>query len=76
MPLDTDLLLVIGIVLGALSIPSLLSAYSESRAPRAGAVIVLVSGVLIVVALSRHASGYSFAEIPDVFLRVIGRYTK
>ena len=76
MPLDTDLLLVIGIVLGALSIPSLLSAYSESRAPRAGAVIVLVSGVLIVVAWSRHAAGYSFAEIPDVFMRVIGRYTK
>lgn len=75
MPLDTDLLLVIGIVLGALSIPSLLSAYSESRAPRAGAVIVLVSGVLILVALTRHAAGYSFAEIPDVFLRVIGRYT-
>lgn len=76
MPLDTDLLLVIGIVLGALSIPSLLAAYSESRAPRAGAVLVLISGVLIVVALNRHAVGYSFAEIPDVFMRVIGRYTK
>ena len=75
MPLDPDLLLVIGIVLGLLSIPSLLSAFSESRTPRTGAIMVLVSGVLIAVALSRHSAGYSFAEIPDVFIRVIGRYT-
>ena len=75
MLLDNDLLLVIGIILGALSIPSLLSAFSESRAPRAGAILVLVSGVLIAVAISRHSAGYSFAEIPDVFIRVIGRYT-
>jgi formate-dependent nitrite reductase membrane component NrfD len=75
MPIDNDLILVIGIVLGALAIPSLLSAFSESRAPRAGAILVLLSGVLIAVALSRQTTGYSFSEIPDVFLRVIGRYT-
>ena len=72
--MDTDLFLVIGIVLCALAIPSLLSAYTEGRAPRAGAVLVLIGGVLIVVALSQHAGGYSFAEIPDLFFRVIGRY--
>ena len=72
--MDTDLFLVIGIVLCALAIPSLLSAYTEGRAPRAGAVLVLIGGVLIVVALSQHPRGYSFAEIPDLFFRVIGRY--
>ena len=72
--MDTDLVLVIGIVLCALAIPSLLSAYAEGRAPRAGAVLVLIGGVLIVVALSQHPRGYSFAEIPDLFFRVIGRY--
>ena len=72
--MDTDLVLVIGIVLCALAIPSLLSAYTEGRAPRAGAVLVLIGGVLIVVALSQHPRGYSFAEIPDLFFRVIGRY--
>ena len=55
--MDTDLFLVIGIVLCALAIPSLLSAYTEGRAPRAGAVLVLIGGVLIVVALSQHARG-------------------
>ena len=75
MPIDNDLLLVIGILMAALAIPSLLSAFAESRPPRAGAILVLIAGVLIAVALSRHSAGYSFAEIPDVFIRVIGRYT-
>jgi len=72
--MDTDLFLVIGITICALSIPSLLSAFVEGRAPRFGAVLVFAGVVMIVVALSNHGRGYSFAEIPDVFFRVIGRY--
>ena len=72
--MDTDLLLVIGILLSALAIPSLLAAYSESRPPRAGAVIILIGGILIVVALTQNPVGYSFGELPDVFLRVIARF--
>jgi len=71
--MDTDLILVIGILCCALSIPSLLAAYSESRPPRAGAIMVLIGGVLLVVALTQKPSGYSFGEIPDVFVRVIAR---
>ena len=70
--MNNDQMLVIGIVLCALSLPSLLAAYSEARASRAGAIILLIGGVLVVVALSRQPSGYTFAEIPDVFVRVIG----
>ena len=72
--MDTDLYLVIGIVVGALALPSLLSAFVEGRPPRGGAVLVLIGGVLIIVALTNHSRGYSFAEIPDVFYRVLGRY--
>ena len=72
--MDTDLLLVVGIILAALAIPSLLAAFSESRPPRAGAIMVLIGGILIVVALSQSITGYTFGEIPDVFLRVIGRF--
>lgn len=72
--MDTDLYLVIGIVICALSIPSLLSAFVEGRAPRLGAIIVFAGIVMIVVALTNHGRGYSFAEIPDVFFRVLGRY--
>lgn len=74
--MDTDLLLVMGITICALSIPSLLSAWVDGRVPRAGAIMVLIGGVLVVVALSQHPRGYSFSQMPDVFFSVIGRYTK
>ncbi|MEO8240806.1 MAG: hypothetical protein ABI832_00770 [bacterium] len=72
--MDTDLFLVIGIVVLVLAIPSMLSAYVEGRVPRIGSVMVLIGGVLVVMALTNHGRGYSFSEIPDVFFRVIGRY--
>ena len=72
--MDTDLYLVIGIVICALALPSLLSAFVEGRPPRGGAILVLIGGVLIIVALTNHGRGYSIGEIPDVFYRVLGRY--
>ncbi|OHC57719.1 MAG: hypothetical protein A3D16_15595 [Rhodobacterales bacterium RIFCSPHIGHO2_02_FULL_62_130] len=72
--MNTDLYLVIGLVIGALSIPSLLGAFAESRRPRAGAILLLISGVLVVVAVTQKPSGYTFAEIPHVFVRVIGSF--
>lgn len=74
--MDTDLILVIGMVLSVLAIPSLLSAFAESRAPRAGAIMVLIGGVLIVVALTKHPSGYTFAQLPDVVAGVVARLIK
>lgn len=71
--MDTDLILVIGLLATALAIPSLLAAYSESRAPRAGAILVLIGGVLLAVALTQKPSGYSFDEIPDVIMKVLAR---
>jgi hypothetical protein len=32
--------------------------------------------VLIVVALTQHGRSYTFAEMPDVFMRVFARFTK
>ena len=74
--MDSDLLLVVGIVIGLLAIPALLAAFSEDRAPRAGAVAVLVSGVLIVLAVNGKPNGYTLAEVPNAFYHVIGRYVK
>jgi hypothetical protein len=71
---DTDLILVVGAVVSALAIPSMLAAYSESRPPRGGAVLLLIGGTLLVVALTQKPSGYTFAEVPDAFYRVVGRF--
>jgi hypothetical protein len=71
--MDTDLILTVGIVVGILAIPALLSAFAESRPPRGASILALISGVLIVVALTQRPAGYSFAEVPDVMLRVVAR---
>ena len=72
--MDTDLILVIGITIFALAIPSLLQAWVDGRVPRTGAIMVLISGVLVVAAILQHGRGYTFSEIPNVFFSVIGRY--
>jgi hypothetical protein len=72
--MDTDLILVIGLIICALAIPSLLAALADSRPPRAGSIMVLIGGVLVVVALTQRVGGYTFGEIPHVFVRVIGGF--
>ncbi|KCV81169.1 hypothetical protein ATO10_13349 [Actibacterium atlanticum] len=71
--MDTDLFLVIGVVLGGLAIPSLLNAYSEGRPPRFAAMLAIAAGALIVLAVTNNPVGYKLEDIPDVFTRVIGR---
>jgi hypothetical protein len=73
--MDSDLFLVIGIVMAAFAIPSLLGAYSEGRAPRVGSIMVLIASGLIVVALLNRPSGYRLDEVPGAFVRVIGKLT-
>lgn len=72
--MDADLMLVVGVVLLMLALPPLLSAFSEGRPPRAAAILVMIGGTLLVLALTDRPGGYQIAEIPKVFLTVIGRY--
>ena len=69
--MSSDQILVIGMIILVLSLPSIAGAYAENRAPRAAAIIVLIGGVLIAVALTQKPNGYTFADIPHVFMRVI-----
>jgi hypothetical protein len=69
--MSMDQILVISIIIIALAIPSLLAAYSESRPPRAAAIMLMIGGVLLVVALTQKPGGYKFDEIPHVFVRVL-----
>jgi len=72
--MDSDLALVIGIALAALSIPSVLSAFSDSRAPRASALTILIAGFLIVYAVRTNPGGYALEDIPTSVLHVVARY--
>jgi hypothetical protein len=72
--MDTDLVLVLGLVFCVLSIPSLLNAYTEGHVPRVGTLLAVGGVILFVLAISQRPTGYAFAEIPDVFIRVFARY--
>ncbi len=73
--MDTDLYLTIGIILGLLTLPALLNAWTEGRPPRAGAIALMIAIILIAIALTQRPSGYAFGEIPEAMLRVFGRLT-
>ena len=72
--MDPDLYFVLGLGVGVLAIPSLFSAFSGGRAPRGAAIMVLISGGLLALAVMNQPTGYSLSEIPDVLMRVVARY--
>jgi hypothetical protein len=72
--MDPDLLIVIGLVIGGFSIPSILGAIADGRVPPAAAIAVMVVGGLIVLAINENPDGYVINDIPDVFVNVVARY--
>ncbi|MEL6511317.1 MAG: hypothetical protein AAFQ47_16665 [Pseudomonadota bacterium] len=72
--MDNDLLFVIGLVLGGFSVPSIISALSDGRAPRVASIVVVMSGVMVVYAISNKPGGYQINDIPQIFIDVVGRY--
>lgn len=72
--MDPELALVVGVIIAAFSIPSILSAFSDGRAPRASALTILIAGGLILYAIKMTPGGFALAEVPDIFVRVAGRY--
>ncbi len=72
--MDTDLVLTVGLVLMVLSVPSLLSAWAESRAPRMGAIMAIAALALIIAALYEKPGGYAFNEVPGVVIGVAAQF--
>lgn len=72
--MGTDLALTVGILLLVLSVPSLLSAWVESRTPRLGMIMIIGAGALIVYALTSHPGGYAFTDVPSVMVNVIAGF--
>lgn len=72
--MDPDLALVLGIIICGFSIPSILSAISDSRAPRASMLTILIGGGLVLYASQNSPGGLALGEIPDKFVSVLSRY--
>jgi formate-dependent nitrite reductase membrane component NrfD len=72
---DTDLMMVVGIVLGALTLPAFLNGYTEGRAPKTAIILAVAAGALIVMAVMRSPGGYTLDEIVQAFGKVFARFT-
>ena len=72
--MDADLILTIGVALFIVTIPSLLSAYSEGEPPRVGAILLIAAMGLVVTAVTTKPGGYAFREVPGIMLDVTARY--
>lgn len=72
--MDPDLVLVIGVILGVFTVPSILSAISDGRAPRASALTILISGSMILWAVTKNPAAYTIEGLPDLFVQVVARY--
>jgi hypothetical protein len=71
---DTDLILVLGLAVAALTFPAAVSAFSRGLPPRGATVAAVVGGVLIVLAVTQHPGGYNFEDVPHVMAKVADRY--
>lgn len=74
--MDNDLLLVIGLVVCVFSIPSLISAVSERRAPRTGGILMIAGAIMIAAALTRQPGSYTWGDLPEVFANAFARLTR
>ncbi len=74
--MDADLFFVIGLVIAAFSIPPIIGAVSDGRAPRAAAIMVLIGGGLILLAVHDRPGVDTLNSIPDAFVRVVARVIK
>ncbi|MGH1367950.1 MAG: hypothetical protein ACRBCL_04985 [Maritimibacter sp.] len=71
-----DLYLVLGIVVLALAIPPVLNAVMEGHAPRVAAIMVLVGGGLVALAVAKKPGGYTIEDVPQAFVRVVAHYIR
>ena len=74
--MSTDLALFLGVVIGVLTIPAILSAVLDGSAPRVAAIAVIVSGGLMVYAVYNKPGGYSISDLPEVFTSVVSQFVR
>ncbi len=71
--MTNDVFLVVGIVVLVLAIPAIVGAYVDGRVPRFAAIMVLIGGGLVVLAVTQQPGGYAFADVPRAFASVINQ---
>ena len=73
--MDPDTFFVIGLALGVLSIPAVVSAISNGERPRIATITLMIAGGLIVWAISSKPGGYPIESITKVVAKVVSNFT-
>lgn len=71
--MDSDTALVSGMLLVVLSIPALLSAWSDKRLPVIGTLLLFIGCALAVWAWRMKPGGYSLDQMPELIYGTIAR---
>ncbi|MCV6592630.1 MAG: hypothetical protein OIF48_06745 [Silicimonas sp.] len=66
-----DLIMVLGVCVFALAFPAMIGAFTRGAPPRTAMLAIFAGGVMMLYANSSRPGGYSVAEMPQVFIRVI-----
>ena len=66
-----DLIMVLGVTVLALAFPAAVGAFSRGAPPRAAMLALFAGGCMVVYANASRPGGYTAAEMPDVFVRVL-----
>ena len=70
----TELILVLGMVVGLLAIPGIFSSIVDGSPPRAATIAVVISGGMIIYAVTQTPGGISLQDVPTIIYRVIGGF--
>lgn len=69
-----DTFFVVGLFILVLAVPAILGAFRRGEAPRVPAILLLIGGGLIVVAIGAKPNAYSISTIPQVIDSVISHF--
>jgi|JI10StandDraft_1071094.scaffolds.fasta_scaffold532698_2 nitrate/nitrite transporter NarK len=74
--MNTDLALVLGLLLMLLALPVAISAFSSARPMRLAAALLVLGGASFTYAMTQSPTGYGPADIPQAVLRVIAEIVR
>ena len=71
--MSVETTLVIGMVLSVFSLVAILNAWIEHRPPRTAAIMVMISGGILVTAMLKAEDRLQWRDIPDSFIAVVAK---
>ena len=73
MTIDTDLFMVVGFMLAALSLPSALGSYAEGVVPKISLIIMGMGIIISSFAAATSPDGYTMGRLPYSFIEILAR---